>query len=171
MENASKALIIAGAVLLSILIVGIGMAIFNGTRGTTDQALVQMTTQERDMFNAQFNRYEGKTTIGSNVRALCETINSNNVAYETGDPRIVKVYFAANSADTNFTATGNLSNKDKIPSATLSKIVSAAQYTVITEDSSDPTVAISGGSPTVTPKTTGAKDVDGLVSVIVIKKN
>jgi len=29
MENASKALIIAGAILLSILIIGLGMAIYN----------------------------------------------------------------------------------------------------------------------------------------------
>ena len=32
MENASKALIIAGAILLSILIIGLGMSIFNASK-------------------------------------------------------------------------------------------------------------------------------------------
>lgn len=39
MENASKALVIAGAVLISILIIGIGIAIYNNSgKGGQDQA-------------------------------------------------------------------------------------------------------------------------------------
>lgn len=38
MENASKALIIAGAILVSILLVSLGIIMFNASKGTTDQA-------------------------------------------------------------------------------------------------------------------------------------
>ena len=38
MENASKTLIIAGAILVSILLVTSGIIIFNSTRGITDNA-------------------------------------------------------------------------------------------------------------------------------------
>ncbi len=38
MENASKALIIAGAVLISILLVTVGVIMFQKSKGTTDQA-------------------------------------------------------------------------------------------------------------------------------------
>lgn len=38
MENASKALIIAGAILISILLVSLGIIMFNSSKGTTDQA-------------------------------------------------------------------------------------------------------------------------------------
>jgi len=38
MENASKALIIAGAILISILLISVGILIFNSTRGFTDNA-------------------------------------------------------------------------------------------------------------------------------------
>lgn len=38
MENASKALIIAGAILISILLISLGIIMFNSSKGTTDQA-------------------------------------------------------------------------------------------------------------------------------------
>ena len=38
MENASKALIIAGAILISILLVSLGIIMFNNSKGVTDQA-------------------------------------------------------------------------------------------------------------------------------------
>ena len=38
MENASKALIIAGAILISILLISVGILVFNSTRGFTDNA-------------------------------------------------------------------------------------------------------------------------------------
>lgn len=39
MENASKALIIAGAILISILLISLGIIMFNASKGTTDQAI------------------------------------------------------------------------------------------------------------------------------------
>ena len=38
MENASKALIIAGAILIAILLISLGIIMFNSSSGTTDQA-------------------------------------------------------------------------------------------------------------------------------------
>ena len=38
MENASKALIIAGAILISILLISLGIMMFNASKSTTDQA-------------------------------------------------------------------------------------------------------------------------------------
>ena len=38
MENASKALIIAGAILISILLITLGIAMFRSSDGTTDEA-------------------------------------------------------------------------------------------------------------------------------------
>ena len=44
MENASKALIIAGAILLSILIIAIGMFIYNSASSTITDSLTSMST-------------------------------------------------------------------------------------------------------------------------------
>ncbi len=38
MENASKALIIAGAILISILLISLGIVMFNASKGPTGQA-------------------------------------------------------------------------------------------------------------------------------------
>lgn len=38
MENASKALIIAGAILISILLISLGIIMFNSSKGTSEQA-------------------------------------------------------------------------------------------------------------------------------------
>lgn len=58
MENASKALIIAGAILLSIAIIGIGMAVFQMASGTISSA--NMSAQEIEAYNSEFSKYEGK---------------------------------------------------------------------------------------------------------------
>ena len=85
MENASKALIIAGAVLLSILIIAIGIFIFNGANSTITDSMTSMSTQEIEAFNNQFLSYDGKQS-GSNVKALIGRLvaNANTYKDETG---------------------------------------------------------------------------------------
>ena len=82
MENASKALIIAGAILLSILLIGLGMYIFNNARGAMSGA--NMDAQKVQSYNSEFEAYEGENVNGSNVRALVSTVISHNRA-NTGD--------------------------------------------------------------------------------------
>ena len=77
MENASKALLIAGAVLIVILIIGVGMAIFGAGQGNVDSAIAQMSTQEKQIFNAQFDQYAG-TITPTKLKNLSSTIVANN---------------------------------------------------------------------------------------------
>jgi len=78
MENASKALIIAGAILLSILIIGLGMAVYNNATSSTKSA--NLDAQELQAHNSQFLAYEGKQK-GSTVKSLITTIKNNNREY------------------------------------------------------------------------------------------
>ena len=74
MENASKALIIAGAILLSILIIALGIFIFQKASGAMDtKQLDQMAIQTH---NNQFSQYEG-TKTGSEIKGLIGNIISN----------------------------------------------------------------------------------------------
>ena len=75
MENASKALIIAGAILLSILIIGLGMFIYQQAAGAMEG--VGLDSQQVDSYNAAFASYEG-TQSGASVRNLCQNIRSHN---------------------------------------------------------------------------------------------
>jgi len=75
MENASKALIIAGAILISILIIALGVFIYNNAANTVKSA--DMTEYEMQSFNDKFQKYEG-TQTGSSVKALIDTVKANN---------------------------------------------------------------------------------------------
>lgn len=89
MENASKALIIAGAILLSIAIIGIGMSVFNGAQDAVNQANMDEATITT--FNAKFSSYEGTNVKGSRVNNLLSTIAQNNLANQNDESKIVQV--------------------------------------------------------------------------------
>lgn len=76
MENASKALIIAGAILLSILIISLGILIFSQAQDTINS--VNMSEQEIQAFNNKFTPYQGTSVRGSQVNALVQAVASNN---------------------------------------------------------------------------------------------
>ena len=78
MENASKALIIAGAILLSILIIGLGMFIYQQAAGAMGGA--NLDPQKANAYNQEFLNYQG-TISGANARALYNVIASHNRSY------------------------------------------------------------------------------------------
>lgn len=99
MENASKALIIAGAILLSILIIGLGMAVYNNASSSMGSA--NLDSQEISAHNSQFLSYEGKQK-GSQVNSLINTIKRNNKEYAD---RQVKIFYSGTTdANTGFTS-------------------------------------------------------------------
>lgn len=76
MENASKALIIAGAILLAILIIGIGMVVY--TRAASTLTGTDMSEHQIAAYNSDFEAYEGGNVSGSDVRALVNKIVAHN---------------------------------------------------------------------------------------------
>ena len=78
MENASKALLIAGAILICILLIAIGMYIYNSANSTVDSAVSQMSKQEKDIYNAKVKSYLGDTIKGSEVKSMIDNIISMN---------------------------------------------------------------------------------------------
>ncbi len=81
MENASKALIIAGAILISILLISIGILILNSTRGTTDSAKNTISDLEIIAFNSKFTPYEGSNKSSKEITQLLDNIISSNTSY------------------------------------------------------------------------------------------
>ena len=86
MENASKALIIAGAILLAILIISLGILIYNQASSVVQDNA--MSTVEIQQFNQQFTQYEGSSVRGSTVRALYQAVLSNNVSQDSDTRRV-----------------------------------------------------------------------------------
>ena len=76
MENASKALIIAGAILLSILIISLGIFIFQQAKGAVNTDSIDQ--MQVDAFNGKFDQYAGTKIRGAQVKALINAVNTNN---------------------------------------------------------------------------------------------
>ncbi len=75
MENASKALIIAGAILLAILLISLGIMIFTQAQDTVTNS--GMSEAELQSFNSKFLKYEGNMK-GTMVKSLIQEVSSNN---------------------------------------------------------------------------------------------
>lgn len=75
MENASKALIIAGAILLSILIIALGVYIFNQAKSATN--MDDLSNQQVEAHNSTFQNYED-TINGTQAKALIDAVRNNN---------------------------------------------------------------------------------------------
>lgn len=89
MENASKALIIAGAILLAILIISLGIMIYNQASGVVDSNA--MDEAAVTSFNQKFRQYEGNNIRGSNVNAMIDTIIQNNLSNSDDPSKQIKI--------------------------------------------------------------------------------
>ena len=92
MENASKALIIAGAILLAIAIIGVGMYVFNNASDSVEGS--DLSEEEVIAYNGDFDVYQG-TIRGSRVKTLIDTVNNHNLTAIDNTEKI-QILFNAN---------------------------------------------------------------------------
>lgn len=92
MENAAQALIIAGAILLAILIIAIGMLVYNNARSAITDSLSSMSESEIQAFNSKFENYEGNAS-GAQIKSLIGDIITNSKTYIEETPKIVEIKF------------------------------------------------------------------------------
>ena len=120
MENASKALIIAGAILVSILIISLGIMIYNQAKNTVGST--NLNKQEIQAFNSQWETYVGQKKTASEVVSLAQAIIANNAAEtKSGTNRWIKF--------TN-TGTPNTTTQTSAPGTTVPSPANSATYTI-----------------------------------------
>ncbi len=78
MENASKALIIAGAILLSILLISLGILVYNNAKGTVSDS--NLDSEAAQTFNTKISQYCGKKKNANDMNGLVSAISSSNGA-------------------------------------------------------------------------------------------
>ena len=128
MENASKALIIAGAILISILLIGVGVMVMNSADDTVASMETSMNEQEITTFNSKFTKYEGDRVSAANAKSLINVIATSNTANQiTTDSQVNDV-----KAVSLTTVIGSQTTNHKIAgvSGARSKIVSTKTYKV-----------------------------------------
>ena len=131
MENASKALIIAGAILLSILIIGLGMFIYGQAAGVMDDT--GLDQQEIKAYNEPFERYEGTTVKGATVKAMIDTVRNHNNA-TLSDPSKIITLEPGKAEATNIDAAtieSDPNTGDNSYAKLKGAIKNGAQYTVV----------------------------------------
>ncbi|MBR6504367.1 MAG: hypothetical protein IKT41_01380 [Clostridia bacterium] len=83
MENASKALIMAGTILISIMVVSLGWQIINMFGEYAAGQEQERINQQIAEFNAQFLKYEGRTDItAQDIVTVANLAKENNEYYE-----------------------------------------------------------------------------------------
>ena len=90
MENASKALIIAGAILLAILLISLGIMIYTQASGVVNTNA--MSEVEISTFNKKFTQYGTSNVRGSQINALIDAVIQNNLSNSGDESRKVKIY-------------------------------------------------------------------------------
>lgn len=126
MENASKALLIAGAVLIVIVLISVGMLIVNQASSVTDQASDLTTGQAVDTFNTQFQNYAG-VQKGSSIKSLLSSISTSNATNENTSKHLITVTIVDGTTTT--AALAATSNSTEITKK-VSEIVNSARYKV-----------------------------------------
>ena len=102
MENASKALIIVGAVLIAILLIGFGVMIMNSSTSQVDTSV--LNSQAAQAHNSSFTNYTGEKKKASEVKTLMNNVTTNNVTGKTADtPQQVYVKFGTELNSEAFT--------------------------------------------------------------------
>ena len=85
MENASKALIIAGSILIAIIIISLGIMVFKNMSGSVEKE-ANLDKQQMAAFNSKISPYLGESVSGSQVNALMQLVRTINVkANNEGD--------------------------------------------------------------------------------------
>ena len=92
MENASKALIIAGSILVSILIIGLGVYIYNNAASTIRGA--NLNSQEAQAQNQQFQSYFGEKVSAAEIKQMLGLVRSNNITGNTAEEaKSIAIYY------------------------------------------------------------------------------
>ena len=117
MENATKALLIAAAVLIAILVITLSLIAYRIAAETMGS--VNLSEAEMAAFNGKFESSAGDRKSGATVNALLSTVMSHNrQAASSGDPTVTIVDGCSSGAAVNMTA------------GTITKVKTGAYYAI-----------------------------------------
>lgn len=102
MDNASKALIIAGAILIAVMLVSLGVMLYNTAAGVAETTVGSVDALGVSGFNAQFETYLGTGKSKSQAAGLISKVLANNANNDI----IIYVDFTSTSTGTVASKTG-----------------------------------------------------------------
>ncbi len=85
MENASKALLIAGGILIALIIISMLILMFSRIANIKKNQEEQTKIEQLSAFNAQFEAYNKKLMYGVDVITLINKVVENNKKYSSNE--------------------------------------------------------------------------------------
>lgn len=89
MENATKALLIAAAVLIAIILISLGVSIVSSAQDQINRSNTALDSAEIESFNSTFRNYEGAAVSGTKVRTLGRAVIQNNQGQDDDSRQVV----------------------------------------------------------------------------------
>lgn len=100
MENASRALVIAGGVLLSLIIIGVVMFAYRGITSLQKEKDISLSNEQVSKINEQIEKYTKKSVIyGSEVLSICNAIEDYSRKYPESEKISAKIKIKADGKD------------------------------------------------------------------------
>lgn len=78
MDNASKALIMAGAILIAVALVSLGVYLYQSAANSVTDSSAWMDSAQVETQNAKFEKYQGSHVKGPEVKALIRAVGTFN---------------------------------------------------------------------------------------------
>lgn len=89
MENASKAIIIAGGILIGVIILSVLVIVFNSFGGAFETQGEALSVEQLEKYNRQFNTFD-KSLYGSELLSLKNLLEDyNNRVLQDADPKYI----------------------------------------------------------------------------------
>ena len=113
MDNASKALIMAGAILIAVALVSLGVYLYQSAANSVGDSTAYMDATKVETQNAKFEKYAGDHVKGPDVKSLIRAVGTFN-ANEIWPSKIdmVLTYKETTGGSTNTSGdTATLANK------------------------------------------------------------
>lgn len=105
MENATKALLIAGAVLIALLLISLGISVVNSGSDSTEQANSAMESTSVFAFNQPYLSFISKSASGTSAKFLTNKILQHNMlvpstSYNPGEHHIYLNFYSKDNTKT-----------------------------------------------------------------------
>lgn len=78
--------------LITTLILGLGIYIYNSAQNTIQTATGQMAQEDRDIYNTMIKKYIGNSKKGSDVKQMIEDIISQNEQYVNESGKFISIH-------------------------------------------------------------------------------
>lgn len=130
MENATKALLIAAAILIAIVVITLGVFVL-GKGSTLVKDNSDMSDVEISTYNSKFEAYLGSNVRGAQVKQLISAVNQHNKANKDDDSKTITLIPEGNDFSLGSTTTTGTSSDYSVEKVQTGKTyeVTAKTYT------------------------------------------